>query len=159
VLINRRIIINPDSRHYDKITLAMGALFHYNYNPSEYSILVENCQDFNDRVHLASIQALRISALMYLNSRIKRVYYPFFNESRSNYDTYKRGSPEEPIYEWGFLLSIEFFREQDAVKFYDNLNVVKGMWYGANFTIASPWGLLSTYNTRFRVSFSCLRDS
>ncbi|EPE35773.1 PLP-dependent transferase [Glarea lozoyensis ATCC 20868] len=146
VLGGSRIILNPRSSRYPQIKTALRRPARYPYSPLNSAIVARNCGDFEDRVHLASFQALRISALLYLNHRVKRVYYPFFNESRSNYDACKRETSGEPTSKWGFLLSIEFFRKQDAVKFYDCLYVAKGMWYGTNFTMACPYVLLKHFN-------------
>jgi cystathionine gamma-synthase len=145
VLTQRRVILNADSQHYARIKGAVKGMYEDIYCSLDSVAMASNCIDFRDRVLLASYQALRISSLLYLHPRVHRVYYPFFNDSRRQYERCKKEISKEKSAGWGYLLSVEFFQESDAVKFYDNLDIAKGPNHGTNFTLASPYTLLAHY--------------
>lgn len=46
---------------------------------------------------------------------------------------------------YGGLLSIEFGKEEDTKKFYDNLHVFNGPSLGTNFTLACPYTILAHF--------------
>lgn len=61
---------------------------------------------------------------------MKKVYYPKYSDTRQNYDKCRN-----PNGGYGGLLSATFYTKQDAAKFFDSLDTVKGPSLGTNFTL------------------------
>jgi cystathionine gamma-synthase len=73
-------------------------------------------------------------------SIVDKVYYPkYFN--RRMFEKFRR------LGRMGFggLFSITFKRPEDAIKFYDSIEIAKGPSLGTNFSICCPYTLLAHY--------------
>lgn len=111
------------------------------YFPGDAIVLWKNSKDVGPRVHAAGKNALQLAQLINKHPNVEKVYYPFLDSTKSLYDACRRSNGD-----YGFLLSIKFKQDGDAVKFFDALNVAKGPSLGTNFTIAVPQTLLAHYN-------------
>ncbi|KAK4195417.1 putative cystathionine gamma-synthase [Triangularia verruculosa] len=103
-------------------------------------VMAENCQSFEERVEIANGNALAVVDLLQKSPVVKRVFYPSLGD-RTRYEAYMR-----PNAGYGFLLSITFNRKEQAVAFYNGLNVAKGPSLGTNFTLCCAYTLLAHYN-------------
>ncbi|VBB81573.1 Putative cystathionine gamma-synthase [Podospora comata] len=103
-------------------------------------VMAENCQGFEERIQVASENALAVVELVQESPVVKKVYYPSLGDTR-RYDAYKR-----PGAGYGFLLSVTFKKKEEAVAFYNGLNVAKGPSLGTNFTLCCAYTLLAHYN-------------
>jgi cystathionine gamma-synthase len=93
---------------------------------------------------------LTITLVPYLanHATVKQVNYPKTSPTRPNYDRCRN-----PNGGYGGLLSATFYRKQDAVAFFDNLDTVKGPSLGTNFTLSSPYVILAHYGELDWVSY------
>jgi cystathionine gamma-synthase len=71
---------------------------------------------------------------------VKRVFYPKYNPSRANYDTFRT-----PDGGYGGLLSVVFHNDDHAIVFFDAIETAKGPSLGTNFTLTSPYTILAHY--------------
>jgi cystathionine gamma-synthase len=118
-----------------------SGLFVDTYFPEDAIVLCKNSKDVGPRVHAASKNALQLAQLISKDPSVEKVYYPFLDPTKPLYDACRR-----PNGDYGFLLSIKFKQDADAVKFFDALHVAKGPSLGTNFTIAVPQTLLAHYD-------------
>ncbi|KAK0736625.1 pyridoxal phosphate-dependent transferase [Apiosordaria backusii] len=103
-------------------------------------VMAENCDNFKERVEVASENALAVVELLQANTVVKEVFYPSLGNT-TRYDAYKRHGAG-----YGFLLSITLNTHEEAVAFYNRLNVAKGPSLGTNFTLCCAYTLLAHYN-------------
>ncbi|KAE9363254.1 PLP-dependent transferase [Stipitochalara longipes BDJ] len=134
-------IINPNSKHHNRIHAAFSELFMDTCFPRDAVVLSKNSMNFASRVHAASKNALQVAQPLRKDPRMEKVYYPFLDPTKPLYDVCRRSNGD-----YGFLLSAKFKREADAVSFFDSLHVAKGPSLGMNFTIASVQTLLAHYD-------------
>lgn len=93
------------------------------------------------KAHPRSISPPLFSVLSHANNpTVKQVFYPKYSPTRPFYDHCRC-----PNGGYGGLLSVTFFTIEDAIEFFDTLDVAKGPSLGTNFTLASPYTLLAHY--------------
>ena len=71
---------------------------------------------------------------------ITQVFYPKVNDSRKYYEDIKT-----PNGGYGGLISIVFQKQEQAVAFFDSLELSKGPSLGTNFTLVCPYAILAHY--------------
>ncbi|SCU90783.1 LAFA_0F00232g1_1 [Lachancea sp. 'fantastica'] len=107
-------------------------------------VLERNSRDFQARTlqtNANTEKLLKDVLLPELGTIFKNIHYPSLHpESKVNYDAVKTETGG-----YGCLLSLTFFEEESARRFYDSLNVCKGPSLGTNFTLAVPFVLLAHY--------------
>ena len=89
-----------------------------------------NSRDFVSRILRINTNAEAICDYLTTTAKnkIKRVYYPKVNDTRSLYDARKTQNGG-----YGGLLSATFYEEKDAIAFFDAFDCEKGPSLGTNF--------------------------
>jgi cystathionine gamma-synthase len=148
ILTNFSVIVNPASRHYNTIQQALQARYEPSFVfPLDTKALKHNSQHVRRRAQRCNENALAVAQMLYGHPLIKRLNYPYFDESLPVYQSLMREGGG-----YGPVMSIIFHDEKVAHRFYDILNVPKGSSFGTNFTIAVPFALLVHYYNRDRVA-------
>lgn len=132
-------IFNPISKYYQQLKDAVP--YDDCYWPEDAIVMERNSRDFVSRIDRINTNAETICDILASHPRIKNVYYPKVNPSRSFYDERRNAKGG-----YGGLLSATFYSTEDAAAFYDNLDTEKGPSLGTNFTLASPFVLLAHYS-------------
>ncbi|KAI9738385.1 MAG: hypothetical protein M1834_008888 [Cirrosporium novae-zelandiae] len=132
-----KLASSPEAGGYEDTVFPHDALF-----------LERNSRGFISRI--ARINSTTLALCTYLSTHplIKNVYYPYFSPTRANYEALLHKTPSHPSHPepgYGGLFSITFHTTQNAMRFYDALDVAKGPSLGTNFTLASPYTLLAHY--------------
>jgi cystathionine gamma-synthase len=117
----------------------VSAAFEDNFFPSDAVVMEANSREFESRVTQMCQNAERLASFLKEHPLIKNVYYPKLNDSsRANYEECRK-----PLGGYGYLLTVLFHERQTAINFLDSLNVAKGPSLGTEFTLASPYTLLT----------------
>ncbi|TAQ87648.1 hypothetical protein B7494_g4010 [Chlorociboria aeruginascens] len=132
------LVLNPLSQHYTELKERLSILFIDTLFPPDAAVLELNSRDFATRVPKTNINASLICSLLSSHPSVAHVYYPEHSTSRHLYDRCRK-----PNGGYGYLLSILFHKDKDAVTFFDNLHVAKGPSLGTNFTLACPYTLFA----------------
>jgi len=99
-----------------------------------------NGRDFRKRVEQTSTNALVIAQLLESHPSVEKVYYPALGDTKALYEQCKR-----PEGGYGYLLSILFKKDVDAIAFLNNLLVAKGPSLGTDFTLVCPYTLFAHF--------------
>ncbi len=99
-----------------------------------------NGRDFRRRVEQTSSNALVIAKLLESHPSVEKVYYPALSDTKPLYDRCKR-----PEGGYGYLISLIFKQDADAIKFLDNLHTAKGPSLGTDFTLVCPYTLFAHF--------------
>ncbi|KAF1988267.1 PLP-dependent transferase [Aulographum hederae CBS 113979] len=134
-------VLNPKGRYYNLLKQTWEAEFENNYWPEDTLFLERNSRDFVSRIERINLNAEAICEVLLSHPRIKQVNYPKHSPTKRFYDQCRTVSGG-----YGGLLSATFYRDSDAVAFYDNLDTAKGPSLGTNFTLSSPFVILAHYN-------------
>ncbi|KAK4464977.1 putative cystathionine gamma-synthase/beta-lyase [Cladorrhinum samala] len=110
------------------------------YFGEDIQVMEKNSVDFVDRVFKASRNAEAMLGVLEAHPAVKKLSYPKGSKTQHLYDRFKK-----PGAGYGFLMSIEFHTEGQAVAFYDNFEVAKGPSLGTNFTLCCPYSILAHY--------------
>ncbi|SCU94566.1 LADA_0G09362g1_1 [Lachancea dasiensis] len=140
------LALNPNSRFYE------FALEYLSSTEVEDLLwcqdackLEENSRNFEDRTLRTNQNTTTLLELVLkpaLGDIFKAIHYPsLHSETKKNYDLVK-----SRVGGYGSLLSLTFFDEDTARRFYDSLKVYKGPSLGTNFTLAVPFTLLAHYD-------------
>ncbi|KAI1663431.1 Cystathionine gamma-synthase [Pyrenophora tritici-repentis] len=142
------VIVNPASRHYNTVQKALQAPYQPDFVfPLDTKVLKHNSEHVQWRAQRCNQNALAVAEMLYGHPLIKRLYYPYFNKSLPVYRSLMRKGGG-----YGSVMSVVFYDEEIAHRFYDVLNVPKGSSFGTNFTIAVPFTLLVHYYNREQVA-------
>ncbi|KAH7094958.1 pyridoxal phosphate-dependent transferase [Paraphoma chrysanthemicola] len=134
------LVLNPKGPSYSKLKQIWNQDYVDNHWAEDSIFLERNSRDFVSRIERIGINAEAIVEVLSSHPRIKQVNYPKTSPTRPNYDQCRN-----PHGGYGGLLSATFYRKQDAVAFFDNLDTVKGPSLGTNFTLSSPYVILAHY--------------
>ncbi|KPI34392.1 Cystathionine gamma-synthase [Cyphellophora attinorum] len=133
-------ILNPHSKHFDAFRQTVDKEYEDNYWAEDAVFMERNSRDFISRIDRINTNADAIATTLRNAKNVKAVYYPKYVASRPNYDTCRH-----PNGGYGGLLSVVFNRPEQAVAFFDALEVQKGPSLGTNFTLACPYTVLAHY--------------
>lgn len=133
-------ILNPQNRMYDSLRQTMDREYEDNYWAEDGVFMERNSRDFVSRIDRVNISADAIASALKNGNNVKSVYYPKYSPSRSNYDACRT-----PNGGYGGLLSVTFVRPEQAIAFFDALEVEKGPSLGTNFTLSCPYTVLAHY--------------
>ena len=134
-------ILNPDGRYYADLKHALKQTFEDTFWSEDVVFLERNSRNFLGRVDRINTNAEAICDILREHRLVKSVYYPKYNDSRSNYDACRL-----PTGGYGGLLSVVFHQKTQAQAFYDAMEMAKGPSLGTNFTLCSPYVLLAHYS-------------
>jgi len=141
-------IFNPTGRYYDLLKRTWALEYEDMYWPEDAVFMERNSRDFVTRTARINANAEAVcdvlsthpkskvyrssfvSTLLKYCRVVKTVYYPKVNDSRPYYDQARTSNGG-----YGGLLSTTFHSMDDAIAFFDNLDVAKGPSLGTNFTL------------------------
>ncbi|KAM3064755.1 hypothetical protein ACMFMF_011750 [Clarireedia jacksonii] len=142
------VIVNPASRDYNTVQQALQSRYQPAFIfPLDTKALKHNSQHVRWRAQRCNENALAVAQMLHGHPLIKRLNYPYFDESLPVYRSLMRKGGG-----YGPVMSIIFHDEKVAHRFYNVLNIPKGSSFGTNFTIAVPFALLVHYYNRDRVA-------
>jgi cystathionine gamma-synthase len=133
-------ILNPRSRMYHSLKKTLEVEYENNYWAEDAVFMERNSLDFVSRIERINANATAFAEKLRASPLVKQVYYPLFQDSRIYYDACRT-----PKGGYGGLLSVTFRQVEQAVAFFDALEVYKGPSLGTNFTLACPYTILAHY--------------
>ncbi|KAJ5260479.1 hypothetical protein N7478_012084 [Penicillium angulare] len=131
-------VVNPQSRYYSEVHAKLTDIYEDLLFPTEALVLAENSRDFQARVHKSSANALALATFLSSHPSIESVLYPSLIPTRKLYDHYRRKNGG-----YGYVMSLLFREPNDAIRFYDTLDMCKGPSIGTNFSLAIPYAQLA----------------
>ncbi|KAL4792315.1 pyridoxal phosphate-dependent transferase [Aspergillus venezuelensis] len=152
-------VLNPHGRYYQLLKNTFSQEYEDNLWVEDVVFLERNSRDFVSRIEKINRTTEDITAMLKNSPLVKQVYYPKYNPSLPLYDTFRT-----PNGGYGGLFSVTFHRTEEAVAFFDNLEVLKGPSLGTNFTLSCPYTLLAHYGElewagSFGIEFGLVRIS
>jgi cystathionine gamma-synthase len=141
------LALPPSSTFYTQLQPLFTTEFHNEVFVADAEKLVSNSEDFLPRSTTLNRNALLLATYLHKqiedeSTGIKKVLYPPFTDTRENYEAFLRPATEEFTPGYGCLFSVEFGTLEDAILFYNNLNVHQGGHLGAHLTLALPFNAL-----------------
>jgi len=133
-------VLNPQSRMYADLKQTLEHEYEDNYWAEDAVFMERNSRDFISRIDRINTNAEAIASTLQSCPVVKRVYYPKCSPSRPHYEACRN-----PNGGYGGLLSVTFQQPEQAVAFFDALEVEKGPSLGTNFTLACPYTVLAHY--------------
>lgn len=130
--------MNPNSKHYSTLSTLLNTSYEDIYFPLDAKTMAYNSSDFASRVHKCNKTTLQIVNFLESHPSVESVKYPTKVPTASLYEQYRR-----PEGGYGFLLSVIFHEPENAILFYDRLDVWKGPTVGTNFSISIPYSALA----------------
>ncbi|KAL9099819.1 MAG: hypothetical protein Q9163_004732 [Psora crenata] len=137
------IVLNPLSVYYPDLQYKMERTGVDTYYPHDAAIMERNGRSLLRRMRTINRNAEMVYQILKKHSSVAAVYYPLDSDTQENYKAYKR-----PHGGYGYLLSVIFREPEQAVVFYDALDVAKGPSLGTNFTLACAYTLFAHYGER-----------
>merc|ERR1712093_414115 len=111
-----------------------------NYWAEDAVFMERNSRDFVSRIERVNVNSEAVASILKDDVNVKAVYYPKYSPTKPNYDACRNANGG-----YGGLLSVIFLRHEQAVAFFDALEVQKGPSLGTNFTLACPYTVLAHY--------------
>ena len=116
------LILNEKSPHYAKFKAKLDRIYEDLLYAGDAKTLAKNCSNFDERIKKIVENAGRITNFLTTHS------------------------PQTIIHHFNGMISVVFPTREQAIAFYDNLNVMKGPSLGTEYTLACPYTLLAHYN-------------
>ncbi|OJJ42031.1 hypothetical protein ASPZODRAFT_162394 [Penicilliopsis zonata CBS 506.65] len=138
-------ILNPNSRHYAALQRQLSATYENGLFVEDAIRLESNSRDFLTRMaRINETTQYLVSQLLPLvmdpASPLMRIFYPSVCTSRPYYERQMRPAwPEGPRPGYGGVFTMEFADVATSAVFFDHLHVYKGLSFGADVCIASPY--------------------
>ena len=133
-------VLNSQSKLYLELKQTLGREYEDNYWAEDAVFMERNSRDFITRSERINTNSEAVVTALQQCPITKQVYYPKCSPSRPNYDACRT-----PKGGYGGLLSVTFQHPEQAVAFFDALEVEKGPSLGTNFTLACPYTILAHY--------------
>jgi cystathionine gamma-synthase len=133
-------VLNPHGRLYHSLKQVLDTEYEDNYWAEDAVFMERNSRDFISRIERINLSSAAIAEKLDSSPIVKRVYYPKHSPSRRHYDRCRN-----PGGGYGGLLSVTFHKVEQAVAFFDALEVQKGPSLGTNFTLSCPYTILAHY--------------
>ncbi|ERF71396.1 hypothetical protein EPUS_07424 [Endocarpon pusillum Z07020] len=134
-------VYNPQGRMYQSLQKTLDVEYEDNYWAEDAVFMERNSRDFISRIQRVNVNAEAIADVLSSSPLVKEVYYPKHRPSRIYYDQCRNADGG-----YGGLLSVTFRHVEEAVVFFDALEVQKGPSLGTNFTLSCPFVILAHYN-------------
>ncbi|KAJ5306637.1 hypothetical protein N7508_005652 [Penicillium antarcticum] len=133
-------VLNPHGQYYSALKKIYDRDFEDIYWAEDAVFLERNSRDFMSRIDKINSTSENITAMLKESPLVKDVYYPKYSPTKPLYDGLRN-----PNGGYGGLFSVTFHSTDEAIAFYDTLEVLKGPSLGTNFTLSSPYVLLAHY--------------
>jgi cystathionine gamma-synthase len=133
-------VYNPHGRMYQSLKKTLEVEYEDHYWAEDAVFMERNSRDFISRIERVNVNAEAIADVLHSSPLVKQVYYPKYRPSKAYYDQCRN-----PNGGFGGLLSVTFRHVEEAVVFFDALEVQKGPSLGTNFTFSSPYTILAHY--------------
>lgn len=134
------LILNPSSPQYSQLKEYFDINFEDTYWAEDALYLERNSRDFEARSKKINVNAAAVVELLQKSPLISKVFYPSLSESKKYYDELR--APEGG---YGGLISLVFHKPENAVIFFDAIQMHKGPSLGTNFSLACPYAILAHY--------------
>jgi cystathionine gamma-synthase len=134
-------VYNPHGRMYQSLKKTLVIEYEDNYWAEDAVFMERNSRDFVSRIERVNVNAETIADILHSSPLVKQVYYPKNRPSKAYYDQCRNAGGG-----YGGLLSVTFRHVEEAVVFFDALEVQKGPSLGTNFTLSSPYTILAHYD-------------
>ena len=134
------MVLNTQSRMYQELKQTVDKEYEDNCWAEDAVFMERNSRDFISRIERVNVNANAMTLALQKCSILKQLYYPKYSETKANYDACRN-----PSGGYGGLLSVTFQRPEQAIAFFDSLEVQKGPSLGTNFTLACPFTILAHY--------------
>jgi cystathionine gamma-synthase len=134
-------VYNPQGRLYHSLRKTLDVEYEDDYWAEDAVFMERNSRDFISRIARVNFNAAAIADLLHSSPLVKEIYYPKHRPSKSYYDECRNANGG-----YGGLLSVTFRHFEDAVVFFDVLEVQKGPSLGTNFTLSCPFVILAHYH-------------
>ena len=134
-------VYNPHGRMYQSLKKTLDVEHEDNYWAEDALFMERNSRDFISRIERVNVNAEAIADLLHASPLVKQVYYPKYRPSKIYYEQCRNVGGG-----YGGLLSVTFKHVEEAVVFFDALEVQKGPSLGTNFTLSSPYTILAHYD-------------
>ncbi|KAJ6086933.1 hypothetical protein N7467_005847 [Penicillium canescens] len=133
-------VLNPHGQYYAALKKSYDRDFEDIYWAEDAVFLERNSRDFMSRIDKINSTSENITAMLKESPLVKNVYYPKYSPTKPFYDGLRN-----PNGGYGGLFSVTFHTTDEAIAFFDTLEVLKGPSLGTNFTLSSPYVLLAHY--------------
>ncbi len=134
-------VYNPHGRMYQSLKRTLDIEYEDNYWGEDAVFMERNSRDFMSRIERVNFNAEAMADVLHSSPLVKQVYYPKYRSSKIYYDECRNANGG-----YGGLLSVTFRHIEEAVVFFDALEVQKGPSLGTNFTLSCPFVILAHYN-------------
>ncbi len=134
-------VYNPQGPMYQSLKKTLDIEYEDNYWAEDAVFMERNSRDFVSRIERVNVNAEAIAHVLSSSPVVKEVYYPKHRPSKVYYDQCRNANGG-----YGGLLSVTFRHVEEAVVFFDVLEVQKGPSLGTNFTLSCPFVILAHYN-------------
>ena len=133
-------VYNPQGTMYQTLKKTLDIEYEDNYWAEDAVFMERNSRDFISRIERVNVNAEAIADVLHSSPLVKKVYYPKYRPSKIYYDQCRNANGG-----YGGLLSVTFKHVEEAVIFFDALEVEKGPSLGTNFTLSCPFVILAHY--------------
>jgi cystathionine gamma-synthase len=134
------MVLNPQSIMYEELKQTVDKEYEDNYWAEDAVFMERNSRDFISRIDRVNVNAEAITVTLKQCKYLKDLYYPKYRDTKANYDACRN-----PNGGYGGLLSVTFQKPEQAIAFFDSLEVQKGPSLGTNFTLVCPFTILAHY--------------
>ncbi|KAH8688887.1 putative cystathionine gamma-synthase [Talaromyces proteolyticus] len=152
-------VLNPQGQYFQDLKSAFQSNYEDNLWVEDAVFLERNSRDFVSRIEKINATTELVTGILKSSPLVKDVYYPKHSPTNPFYEAFRH-----PSGGYGGLFSVTFHSTEDAIIFFDTLEILKGPSLGTNFTLGSPYTLLAHYNelpwaSSFDVPFDLVRVS
>jgi cystathionine gamma-synthase len=135
------VILNPTSPYHSTIQSTLKSKIEDRLHPHDALVLAANSHSFLPRLQKLNSNSQALLPILQNHPLVKTLYYPSLSPTKAKYDSVRR-----PNGGYGFLMSILFWRKEDAIAFLDRVQVAKGPNLGTEFTLACAYTVISHMN-------------
>lgn len=148
------MVVNPKSPFYISILDSLTIGFKDTLFPLDAIKLEENSREFESRIAKMNENASKLAEFLNGHPVVERTYFPPNDpSSKSNYDECRRTRGG-----YSYLLTVRFKQRESAIRFFDVVRFEKGPSLGTEFTLVSPYVLLTFPRELEWVSFIHFRE-
>jgi cystathionine gamma-synthase len=132
------VVLNPQSPFHKTLSAKLSENYENLLFPTDAEVLLRNCLNFQARIQKANSNGLAVANLLNTSELVSQVNYPNLVLTAPLYEKYRRSKGG-----YSYLLSTVFKNAEDAIVFYDTIDLCKGASCGTNFTLVLPYSQLA----------------